>query len=44
MKKNKKVLMVMAHPDDEVIFGWPIFFDENIEKKEKTKALKIASE
>jgi len=22
----------MAHPDDEVIFGWPIFFDENIEK------------
>jgi len=32
MKKNKKALMVMAHPDDEVIFGWPIFFDENIEK------------
>tara|TARA_Y100001963_G_C6677512_1_gene398209 strand:- start:10 stop:657 length:648 start_codon:yes stop_codon:yes gene_type:complete len=29
----KKVLMVMAHPDDEIIFGWPIFQDEEIEKK-----------
>mgnify|MGYP002877121365 CR=1 FL=1 len=25
--------MVMAHPDDEIIFGWPIFQDESIEKK-----------
>ena len=29
----KKVLMVLAHPDDEIIFGWPIFQDDNIEKK-----------
>lgn len=27
-----KVLMVMSHPDDEIIFGWPIFQDKNIEK------------
>ena len=29
----KKVLMVMAHPDDEIIFGWPILQNEILEKK-----------
>ena len=29
----KKVLMVMAHPDDEIIFGWPILQDSKIDKK-----------
>ena len=28
-----KCLMVMAHPDDEIIFGWPIFQDKSIEKE-----------
>ena len=28
-----KVLMVFAHPDDEIIFGWPIFQDSTIEKE-----------
>ena len=28
-----KVLMVFAHPDDEIIFGWPIFQDPSIEKE-----------
>jgi hypothetical protein len=28
----KKVLMVMSHPDDEIIFGWPIIQDQNLEK------------
>ena len=28
-----KVLMVFAHPDDEIIFGWPIFQDPTIEKE-----------
>lgn len=27
-----KVLMVLAHPDDEIIFGWPIFQDDNYQK------------
>ena len=31
MKKN--ILMVLAHPDDEILFGWPIFFDKNYNKK-----------
>jgi len=29
----KKILIVMAHPDDEIIFGWPILQDKSIEKK-----------
>lgn len=28
----KSVLMVLAHPDDEILFGWPIFFDRSIER------------
>jgi LmbE family N-acetylglucosaminyl deacetylase len=28
-----KILMVMAHPDDEIIFGWPIFQDASIDKE-----------
>ena len=28
-KYMKSVLMVMAHPDDEIIFGYPIFQDMN---------------
>lgn len=27
-----RVLMIMAHPDDEVIFGWPILANEHIER------------
>jgi len=27
-----KVLMFMAHPDDEIIFGWPVTQDKTIEK------------
>lgn len=27
-----RVLSVMAHPDDEVIFGWPVFQNPRIEK------------
>ena len=23
-EKKTKVVMVLAHPDDEIIFGWPI--------------------
>tara|TARA_R100001509_G_scaffold164556_1_gene142623 strand:- start:228 stop:875 length:648 start_codon:yes stop_codon:yes gene_type:complete len=30
---KEKILMVMAHPDDEILFGWPIFFNPNYEKK-----------
>ena len=33
MKKINKVLIVMAHPDDEIIFGWPILQDSTIKKK-----------
>jgi LmbE family N-acetylglucosaminyl deacetylase len=29
----KKVLMVIAHADDEIICGWPIFQDDTIEKE-----------
>ncbi len=32
LKENPKVLMVMAHPDDEILFGWPIFQDKSVEK------------
>jgi len=31
--ENKTILMVIAHPDDEVIFGWPILQNPNIKKK-----------
>lgn len=31
--RNKKILMVMAHCDDEIICGWPIFQEESFEKK-----------
>ena len=32
MISPKKILMVFAHPDDEVIFGWPVFQDKSIDK------------
>lgn len=32
MLENKNILMVFAHPDDETIFGWPIFQNEKINK------------
>tara|TARA_B100000519_G_scaffold83536_1_gene72330 strand:- start:21043 stop:21672 length:630 start_codon:yes stop_codon:yes gene_type:complete len=28
-----KTLIVMAHPDDEIIWGWPVFQNSEIEKK-----------
>lgn len=31
--KGKKALLVFAHPDDEVIFGWPILQDSSLEKE-----------
>ena len=27
-----KILAIFAHPDDEMIFGWPVFQNKNIEK------------
>jgi LmbE family N-acetylglucosaminyl deacetylase len=30
---DKTVLMVVAHPDDELIFGWPILQNKAIKKK-----------
>jgi len=30
--KGKKILILIAHPDDEIIFCWPIFQDNSIEK------------
>ena len=32
MLTSKKILMVVAHADDEIIIGWPIFQDKTIEK------------
>lgn len=29
---GKKVLGILAHPDDEVIFGWPIFQRQDVQK------------
>ena len=26
---NNSVTMVMAHPDDEILWGWPVFFDKS---------------
>lgn len=31
--RNKKILMVMAHCDDEIICGWPIFQEKSLKKK-----------
>lgn len=30
---REKVLIVMAHPDDELIFGWPVLLDNTINKE-----------
>jgi len=32
MLKNSKILCIFAHPDDEVIFGWPIMQNPNLNK------------
>jgi len=28
-----KILAILAHPDDEVLWGWPVMQDENIERE-----------
>ena len=33
VENDKKLLMVMAHPDDEIIFGWPILQNKQIKKE-----------
>lgn len=33
MEKIKNVLMVMAHPDDELIFGWPVLQNPELKKE-----------
>ena len=32
-KQKNKILMVLAHPDDELIFGWPVFLNDDFDKK-----------
>ena len=27
------VTIVMAHPDDEILWGWPVFFDKTLDRK-----------
>lgn len=30
---KEKILLVLSHPDDETIFGWPAFFDDEYERE-----------